>query len=91
MPPANTILVLHSRHSADRKTSQGTHSFLELVLGLPLLLESTQSPVAGVLRGQAVDPLALPSDDAPAAFRAALAHLLLGAGKEVESVEAALE
>lgn len=53
-----------------------THSFLELVFGLPLLLESTEPPSPSWFPRQPINTLALPSDDAPAALWATFANLL---------------
>lgn len=53
-----------------------THSLLELVFGLPLLLKPPQAPGPSCLHRQAINALALASDDAPAALRTTLTRLL---------------
>lgn len=58
-----------------------TYSLLELVLGLPFLLESTQSSSPSCFSREAVDALTLAANDAPAALRATLAHLLKSKSK----------
>lgn len=45
-----------------------TYSFLELVFRLPLLLKPTQAPGPSCLYRQAINALALASDDATAAL-----------------------
>lgn len=73
---------IHLKMFPDSVWTWAAHPFFELVFGLPLLLESPQTPSASRFPGQAVDPLTLPADDPAAALWATLAGLLRKSRRE---------